>query len=448
MNDDGIDGVDHRPEAHDSTPVLVLSRPVQLVLASGLFVVSAWLTVATVSYFGSHTLLNEHADTIGELEQAYEQSLEEAEAAASALAAQIEALERDTVANEDAVRELERIQLSLEGQLDSRERQLAAVTVQRDQARRLLGDIEAGLELTNGRLKSALSERYALAQRVRDLDMRINDITRQRDAVRRSEQALRWRVAQLESQVESADQNRAVAQLWFKDWVSSNVESLQELFLSTGIDLETLVERAVSDGTGVGGPVQGIDSINGLTASSQVDPMSLQLRRLTALQKLASAMPLASPLDHFHITSNYGKRKDPFTKRWAFHGGLDIGAAPGSEILATAPGRVIYAGPNGPYGNMVEIDHGMGVTTRYGHMKSVSVEVMDEVDFRQPIGVIGSTGRSTARHLHYEVRIDDKAYNPAKFLEAGRYLVDLFNYKQSAAMPVAADGPPPAKPQG
>ena len=176
--------------------------------------------------------------------------------------------------------------------------------------------------------------------------------------------------------------------------------------------------------------------------------MNGQIRRLTALQKLASSMPLASPLDHFHITSNYGKRKDPFTKRWAFHGGLDLGAAPRSEILATAPGRVIYAGPNGPYGNMVEIDHGMGVTTRYGHLESILVEVMDDVDFRQPVGVIGSTGRSTARHLHYEVRIDDKAHNPAKFFEAGRYLVDLFNLKQSHTTPIAAEGPPPAKPQG
>jgi murein DD-endopeptidase MepM/ murein hydrolase activator NlpD len=92
---------------------------------------------------------------------------------------------------------------------------------------------------------------------------------------------------------------------------------------------------------------------------------------------------------------------------------------------------VVHAGPLGPYGNTVEIDHGMGVTTRFGHMKSVTVEVGQPVGYRDVIGVIGSTGRSTGRHLHYEVRIDGDPYDPAKFLNAGRYLVWAFAANQS-----------------
>jgi murein DD-endopeptidase MepM/ murein hydrolase activator NlpD len=302
---------------------------------------------------------------------------------------------------------------------------------------------------TKSELKSALEDKVALAGAVRELEEEVRDATQQRDSVRRAERALRWQVARLESQLQSADQDREVAQLWFKDWVAGNVASLQELFVDTGIDLEVMVARAVVDETGAGGPLQGVDAMNGFTAG-QSDPITSQIRRLSALQKLASSMPLASPLDHFHVTSHYGKRSDPFTKRLAFHGGLDLGAAPGSTILATAPGRVVHAGISGPYGNMVEIDHGMGVSTRYGHLKSINVEMMQEIDFRQEIGVIGSTGRSTARHLHYEIRIDGKAYNPAKFLEAGRFLVDLFNFKHAGA-----DGPtvqqtvtPAPKPKG
>jgi murein DD-endopeptidase MepM/ murein hydrolase activator NlpD len=151
------------------------------------------------------------------------------------------------------------------------------------------------------------------------------------------------------------------------------------------------------------------------------------LVRLTALQKVTSSLPLASPLDQFHITSTYGKRQDPFTKAWAFHGGLDLGAPAGSQVLATAPGIIAVAGPSGPYGNMVEIDHGMGVITRYGHLKSVAVAVGDEVGFRQKVGVIGSSGRSTSRHLHYEIRVDGAPHDPGRFLDAGRYLVAIFD---------------------
>ena len=151
------------------------------------------------------------------------------------------------------------------------------------------------------------------------------------------------------------------------------------------------------------------------------------LVRLGALQKLASSLPLAAPLDQFQVTSTYGKRKDPFNKSLAFHSGLDLGAPRGSEVLAAAPGTIVTAGPAGPYGNMVEIDHGMGVLTRYGHLKSVKVAVGDEVGFRQPIGVIGNTGRSTSRHLHYEIHVDGAPYDPSRFLEAGRYLIAIFD---------------------
>jgi murein DD-endopeptidase MepM/ murein hydrolase activator NlpD len=437
------------PAQSTSSPVIVLSRRMQAVLAVGVFSLSAWLTVATVSYVGSRSLLMDRADYISDLEQAYDEVVAATQTSTEALLHQVESLERETAGHSQAIGELRQIQAALEGQLASRERQLRAVLDQRDHTRAKLDQIEQGVSATKSELKSALEDKVALAGAVRELEEEVRDATQQRDSVRRAERALRWQVARLESQLQSADQDREVAQLWFKDWVAGNVASLQELFVDTGIDLEVMVARAVVDETGAGGPLQGVDAMNGFTAG-QSDPITSQIRRLSALQKLASSMPLASPLDHFHVTSHYGKRSDPFTKRLAFHGGLDLGAAPGSTILATAPGRVVHAGISGPYGNMVEIDHGMGVSTRYGHLKSINVEMMQEIDFRQEIGVIGSTGRSTARHLHYEIRIDGKAYNPAKFLEAGRFLVDLFNFKHAGA-----DGPtvqqtvtPAPKPKG
>ncbi|MGH6879330.1 MAG: M23 family metallopeptidase, partial [Hypericibacter sp.] len=94
----------------------------------------------------------------------------------------------------------------------------------------------------------------------------------------------------------------------------------------------------------------------------------------------------------------------------------------GAPVMATAPGKVVFAGWKGDYGKMVEIDHGLGIHTRYGHLKSITVKVGDEVTYRQQIGALGNTGRSTGPHVHYEVRVDDKAYDPMNFLEAGRYV--------------------------
>ena len=172
---------------------------------------------------------------------------------------------------------------------------------------------------------------------------------------------------------------------------------------------------------------------------STADPISGNIHRLAALQRIARTLPLASPLDQFYVTSPHGKRRDPFTKTWAYHAGLDLGAPRNSKVLATAPGRVVVAGPSGPYGKMIEIDHGLGILTRYGHLDSIDVAVGDEVEFRQDLGVVGNTGRSTSRHLHYEIQIDDRAFDPAKFLNAGRLLVGVFDARGS---PSLADSEP------
>ncbi len=122
------------------------------------------------------------------------------------------------------------------------------------------------------------------------------------------------------------------------------------------------------------------------------------------------------------ITSSFGTRLDPFTRGLAMHSGIDFRAATGTAVRATAPGKVIEAGYNGGYGRMVEIDHGNGVSTRYAHLSSIQVSEGDTIRAGQVLGAVGSTGRSTGPHLHYEVRIDDDATDPMRFLRASRLM--------------------------
>jgi murein DD-endopeptidase MepM/ murein hydrolase activator NlpD len=134
-------------------------------------------------------------------------------------------------------------------------------------------------------------------------------------------------------------------------------------------------------------------------------------------------VPLRKPLaGELEMTSPFGVRIDPFLHQASMHTGMDFHANFGDPIYATAAGRVTKAGWEGGYGQMVEIDHGEGLATRYGHMSEIGVAVGQKVRIGQVIGRVGSTGRSTGPHLHYETRVNGEAVNPEKFLAAGEKL--------------------------
>ena len=119
------------------------------------------------------------------------------------------------------------------------------------------------------------------------------------------------------------------------------------------------------------------------------------------------------------MTSPFGYRADPFLGRLALHTGVDLLQPYGSDIRATAAGRVVHAGFAGGYGDMVEIDHGFGLATLYGHMSEIDVSEGQVVAAGDLLGRLGSTGRSTGPHLHYEVRVDGEPVDPERFLRAG-----------------------------
>ena len=134
-------------------------------------------------------------------------------------------------------------------------------------------------------------------------------------------------------------------------------------------------------------------------------------RRADQLLLTPSLWPVSGP-----IRSSYGRRRDPFTGESAMHRGLDIGALYGAEIRAPANARVVLAQRQAAYGNLVVLDHGDGLTTRYGHMARFNVQKGDQVQKGDIIGFVGNTGRSTGPHLHYEVRLNDRTLNPRNYL--------------------------------
>lgn len=144
--------------------------------------------------------------------------------------------------------------------------------------------------------------------------------------------------------------------------------------------------------------------------------------RMMLLHGIVEKLPLSEPINGAQTTGPFGKRVDPINGRWAIHPGVDLAGPAGSKIYATSAGRVVAASHRPAYGNMVDIDHGFGIVTRYAHMSRILVKEGDLVKKGQQVGVEGSTGRSTGLHLHYEVRINDRPVNPVKFLNAGEYV--------------------------
>ena len=146
------------------------------------------------------------------------------------------------------------------------------------------------------------------------------------------------------------------------------------------------------------------------------------LSDLQGLSDSAQGLPLAHPTFDTRETSGFGVRLDPFTGRPAYHSGQDFAGAYGSPIYVTAPGVVSFTGARSGYGNTIEVDHGHGFKTRYAHLSAISVRVGQHVAVGQRIGAMGSTGRSTGTHLHYEVWVDGRAQNPLRFVKAGDYV--------------------------
>jgi len=167
-------------------------------------------------------------------------------------------------------------------------------------------------------------------------------------------------------------------------------------------------------------------------------------KKLDQLQNGVIAIPAEKPVKtNVEFTSGFGVRSDPFHAGAAMHPGIDLAGSYGTPIYATADGTVLRAGWNsGGYGNLVEIDHGRGITTRYGHMSAILVSPGQHIVRGQQVGRMGSTGRSTGNHLHYEVRIDGKAVNPIPFMKSTDYVLAMQRRSGAASMDAVAIGGP------
>eukprot|EP00873_Tetraselmis_striata_P030549 jgi/Tetstr1/450813/TSEL_037849.t1 len=200
----------------------------------------------------------------------------------------------------------------------------------------------------------------------------------------------------------------------------SDAASLSTNEIVSGLRSVGIEPQLVTDG--VGGPFIPAGGEPG-SIIDEANAVADALARYQSARRALLTAPIQPPVNGGGtITSSFGNRTDPFLKRAAFHSGIDFRASTGTPVLAAAGGTVSFAASNGGYGNMVEIDHGNGLSTRYAHLSQLGVSVGQTITGGQQIGRAGSTGRSTGPHVHFEVRKGGSAIDPSRFIAAGRTL--------------------------
>lgn len=198
---------------------------------------------------------------------------------------------------------------------------------------------------------------------------------------------------------------------------------IDRMLKNTPVNIDRLVKQYEGDTRGMGGPYfpeEGFSTLFSKDDNSIYIALQDDALRLNIATSALDSFPSGEPAAKYYISSPYGSRIDPFTKRKSSHYGLDMAGWPGTAIQASEKGKVIKAGVSGPYGRMVEIDHGNGFHTRYGHMNKLHVKKGDHVKYGQKIGDMGKTGRATSSHLHYEVWFEGKVVDPLPFIEVAQ----------------------------
>ena len=325
---------------------------------------------------------------------------------------------------------------------------VASLIEQRNRLSARMVEIERGLATAESERERALATHTGLMERLQQVEARLG--ARVPDAASAAERAAVIERLRIEAMAErgrlavearrlamehrtvvgslngvrAANQDAAKAQDAALSEIAGStkaqIDEIMRILRGTGLQTDRVIAARVAN---AGGPFVNATGDESLpNASLKLASLGSDLERLRDLRAALRGLPVHAPLDDFAVMSPFGMRRDPFNGQLAMHSGIDLQAPPRTPVLATAPGRVVTAAWSGEYGNMVEIQHEFGLATRYGHLTRIDVRVGQRVERRQTVGLLGSTGRSTGPHVHYEVLVDGRAVDPVRFLEAARHV--------------------------
>ncbi len=285
-------------------------------------------------------------------------------------------------------------------------------------------DLEVQTAALQGSLRAEEDRANQLEADLRRFALHLGEETGDPEPHNPAKESLSERVAVLLDRLTKIHQARSRVIANLSTLTGCDIEDAERIIGMTGLNVNKLLTKVgTPEELGQGGPFVALaGGVANDSLAGAVHGLDSRLTRLETLRVALQAVPLVSPVDTYRVASRFGKRRDPISKKWAIHSGVDLSSRRKTKVYASAPGIVTKAGYKGRYGRMIEIDHGFGIRTRYGHLHKILVKKGQEVRHRDKIGLLGSSGRSTGPHLHYEILYGNIAMDPIKFIQAGKHV--------------------------
>ncbi len=392
----------------------------QLSLAFSAAAFSAWVCYATVSYVNHEQVVVAKESQISDARRAYDELLRDVAAYQNRFAE----LTRELEDNHNLMLGLVERNATLQRSLSTVEKRLRHTESERESVALARENLKGKLAMLEDEMRALSSKNYSLRDDLQSVETDLESVVRERDVARIRNQQLGSQVTVLERQLLSLQEAQDTAVEKMTERTMAYIESLEKVVEIAGIDAGRLLASSESKiPEGQGGPFIPIKpDAPGGQLMDKLNKLDNHLDQWQTLQSVMQRLPLSAPMNTYYITSSFGKRRDPVNNRWSAHYGVDFGGPIKSPVYTPAPGVVVYAGTKGRYGRYVEIDHGSGIITRYGHLNRITVKTGQKVGFRQQVGELGNSGRSTGPHLHYEIVFNGKPKDPMRFIKAGRHV--------------------------
>jgi murein DD-endopeptidase MepM/ murein hydrolase activator NlpD len=396
----------------------LLTKRIQLTISLIVIAFFAWVQFSTINFLQNETIIAGKDNEISNSKKAYRILLGEV----SNYQKRFTNLTLDLEDSHSLMVDLVEKNASLRQKLSKVSKKLDLTQSERKQIASARENLKNKLSKIENKMREISNQNFSLADNLSTAETDLQKALSGRNKAIYEGTRMSRRIKNLESRLVNFQKAEEQSIQRLTDSTHTYIKTMKKVISIAGIDLKKLLKGFDLQEIGQGGPFIAAEkgSLPGNDLKVSLDHLENQISLREALQSIMRKMPLAPPLNTYYVTSGFGKRRDPINKRWAAHYGLDLGAPLKSRVYSTAPGVISFAGWKGKYGKLVEINHGSGIKTRYGHLNNFNVKKGQKVKFNQKIGNLGSTGRSTGAHLHYEVVFRGKALNPIKFIKAGR----------------------------
>lgn len=397
-----------------------ISQFAQLFVAMVFLGVASWVAYTSAKFVLHQSIVASKDYQVANAHQAYRSLLSEV----VNYQKKFMTLTKDLEQNHNLMLGLVEQNTSLQQDLHSVETELQSTDAERKQVISVRETLKGKLSAIENEMSSLAHHNFSLKDNLSLVETDLQTALSGRNEALFKNQQLSQSLRDMKARMAKLQESEQDSVLRLSENTLEQISDMENVIKLAGLDVKKVLKATSNLPHGQGGPFIPVKT-DGLPAGdlkAGLNNLDAMLDHLKNLQGVLRKIPLVAPLKSYYITSNYGKRRDPINKRWAAHYGVDLGSPSKSSVYATAPGVVTYVGWKGNFGRLVEITHGSGLKTRYGHLHKTLVRRGQKIKFHHKIGLLGSTGRSTGAHLHYEVLFKKRSKNPMKFIKAGRYV--------------------------